>query len=215
MYSDNNRLAKRAPCPRARKLVGWTCLLGLALASLISSGCTGVDQWIHKGFKVGPEYFRPPAPVADNWIDEGDPRVSSEEADYSYWWTCFNDPVLDQLVDAAQQQNLTLREAGMRILEARANAAIARGSLFPQTQQFGGSYNHGQTSGQTNQAVGGGPVFAPTLDTWDVGFNASWELDFWGRFRRNIEATDADWNATIEDYDGVLVILQAEVAAAA
>jgi len=163
---------------------------------------------------VGPEYYRPPAPVADEWIDTEDPRVSSEEADHSHWWTHFNDPTLDQLVQTAVQQNLTLQEAGMRILQARAQAAIARGNLWAQTQNLAGGFDHTQSSGNTGDAVpaGGGAVGGDTASVWNTGFNVSWELDFWGRFRRSIQAADAQWNASVEDYDDVLVILQAEVA---
>ena len=63
---------------------------------------------------------RRPAPVASEWIDYADPRVKSEEQQLSDWWTVFNDPTLTSLVQTAYQQNLTLRAAGARILEARA-----------------------------------------------------------------------------------------------
>jgi len=180
----------------------------------VSSGCTGLDQWACNLFKVGPDYFRPAAPVADQWIDSEDPGVTIGEADYSHWWVGFNDPILDQLVHAAVQQNLPLQEAGMRILQARAQAAIARGNLWAQAQQAIGGFSHTQSSGNTGDAVppGGGAVGGDTASVWNVGFNASWELDFWGRFRRNIQAADAQWDASIEDYDDMLVILQADVA---
>ena len=158
---------------------------------------------------VGPNYCSPPAPVADDWIDYENPDVVSAPADYSSWWRVFGDPTLDQLIDTASQQNLTLHTAGMRILEARARLGIAKGSLFPQTQQAYGGFARANTSVTTANVL---PV--DDFDVWDTGFNASWELDFWGRFRRAIEAEDAFLNAEIENYDNVLVVLQAEVAAA-
>src|SRR5438094_800687 len=101
--------------------------LALVLALWIT-GCTSPREYIANGFKVGPNYGRPPAPVAKEWIDAADIRTRSE--DLSTWWTVFNDPVLDSLICYAYQQNLTLRQAGFRVLEARAQLAIATGQLF-------------------------------------------------------------------------------------
>ena len=101
-------------------------------ATLSASGCTTLRDYIDNGFKVGPNYKRPPAPVAQHWIDAGDVRVRSEEADDSHWWTVFGDPALNELVQTAYRQNLTLRQAGCRVLEARAQQAVAVGNFFPQ-----------------------------------------------------------------------------------
>src|SRR5687768_11226738 len=95
------------------------------LASVLASGCCHLPggrcrDWWRNGFKVGPDYCPPAAPVASQWIDYEDPRVKSEEQQLTHWWTVFNDPVLNSLIQTAYQQNLTLRAAGARILEARA-----------------------------------------------------------------------------------------------
>jgi NodT family efflux transporter outer membrane factor (OMF) lipoprotein len=156
---------------------------------------------------VGPNYCRPPAPVAEHWIDYHDPRVKSQEVDLSEWWRVFKDPVLDGLVEEAYQQNLTLRVAGARILQARAIRGIAVGSLFPQTQQAFGDYRRFKLSEEVAN-----PPAAAWFSDWAGGFNASWELDLWGRFRRGIEAADAELDASIENYDDVLVILLADIA---
>ncbi len=186
------------------RLVAMLCLL-----TTFSSGCTSLRQWARQGFRVGPEYRTPPAPVSDEWIDFQRPEISNAPADHAQWWQVFGDPVLNRLVDQAANENLTLRAAGMRIMEARARMNIARGNLFPQLQEAFGEYFRQNTS-QT-----GANIFPNTnFDTWNVGFNASWELDFWGRFRRAIEQQDALLDATIEDYDNVLVLLQAEIATA-
>ena len=73
------------------------------------SGCTPLKDYILNGLKVGPNYCRPPAPVAQDWIDAADVRVRKDDDDLSQWWTVFTDPVLDSLVCSAYQQNLTLR----------------------------------------------------------------------------------------------------------
>ena len=88
------RAARRAGGVRARLLAGW---LGLALLG----GCTPLGEFIQNGFKVGPNYQRPPAPLAPAWIDANNPRVKSAQADMSAWWGAFGDPVLDDLVRTA------------------------------------------------------------------------------------------------------------------
>ena len=107
-------------CPQfvlVRPAVLGQCLPVVAMCR--ADGCT---DWWRNGFKVGPNYSRPPAPVASQWIDYADPRVKSEEQQLCHWWTVFNDPTLNTLIQTAYQQNLTLRVAGARILEARALA---------------------------------------------------------------------------------------------
>src|SRR5262249_28302702 len=106
-------------------------LLVAGVAICCASGCH-LREWAHNHFKAGPDYCRPPAPVAENWIDYREGRVKSQEADLSEWWRVFQDPVLDGLIEEAYQQNLNLRAAGSRILEARAARGIAVGTLFPQ-----------------------------------------------------------------------------------
>jgi NodT family efflux transporter outer membrane factor (OMF) lipoprotein len=155
---------------------------------------------------VGPEYCRPAAPVAEDWIDSDDVRVRSESSDHSQWWTVFNDPILNTLVVSAYDQNLDLRTAGFRVMEARAQRAVTAGSLLPQSQEAFADYRRTKTA----QRVGR-PASGQYFSAWETGFNLAWELDFWGRFRRAVEAADADLNASIENYDDVLVTLLGDV----
>jgi NodT family efflux transporter outer membrane factor (OMF) lipoprotein len=145
-------------------------------------------------------------------MDADQNHIVSQSADHSCWWSVFQDPILDQLIDNAYQQNLTLRVAGMRVLEARSQLGVARGNLFPQQQQSTGSFSRSQFS-ENSFPFGEIPLAKTAFDTWSLGYDAAWELDFWGRFRRGIESAEADFNAQIENYDDALVILQAEVAA--
>ena len=176
---------------------------------------TSPGQWIHNGFKVGPNYGRPPAPVAAEWIQANDPSVQNHHL--QDWWQVFGDPALDALIVTAYEQNPNLRVAGTRVLEARAGQAIAVGNIFPQTQQATGSY--ARVNLNSNM-----PLVGPLLNlappgerslafsNWYYGFNLSWELDLWGRIRRNIESTNASLDASVEDYDAALVTLLADVA---
>src|SRR5579862_2490858 len=160
-------------------------LLGAFL--LISTGCTSFTDYVNNGFKVGPNYRKPPAPVADDWIDSKSKGVNVATQDLRGWWRAFNDPKLDALIEEAYRQNLTLRSAGTRILAARAQRNIAVGNLFPQTQQAFGDYRHFQASDNTPS-----PPRRRFFNDTAVGVNLAWEIDFWGRFRRGVESANAD-----------------------
>lgn len=185
---------------------GKVCLV---MAVVFTCGCTSTRQWWNNGWKVGPNYGRPAAPVATEWIDSGDVRVRSEAADHSDWWAVFNDATLNSLVDSAYRQNLPLRVAGFRVLKARAQRAIAAGHLLPQSQQAFADCARLQKPDRLGTSAPG-----QSFGVWDAGFNLAWELDVWGRFRRAVEAADADLDASVENYDDVLVTLVADVAAA-
>jgi NodT family efflux transporter outer membrane factor (OMF) lipoprotein len=181
----------------------------LVAAILSASGCTTLSEYVHNGFKVGPNYKRPPAPVAQKWIDADDVRIRSEPEDDCHWWTVFNDPVLSDLIQSAYRQNLSLRVAGYRVLQARASLGIAVGEFFPQTQDMLGSYTRrGVSENVANRIATPQRWFS----TWDYGFGLAWELDFWGRFRRAIESAEDSLDASVENYDDVLVLLVSDVA---
>jgi NodT family efflux transporter outer membrane factor (OMF) lipoprotein len=181
----------------------------LAAVSVLACGCTSVSQYVQNGFKVGPNYSPPPAPVAKDWIDAGDIRVRRQSDDLSRWWSVFHDPALDSLVCYAYRQNLSLRAAGFRVLEARAQMLIDVGNLFPQTQAMTGDFTRNALSRETaNSSFIGRRWYSQ----WDYGFNLSWELDFWGRFRRAVEADSATLDASVFGYDDVLVTLLGDVA---
>src|SRR6516164_6257376 len=118
-----------------RNRTQYLAWIGLAVGLAVTSGCTPFREYFHNGCKVGPNYCRPAAPVAETWIDAGDKRVQTDHNDLHCWWSVFHDPTLDALIQNASQQNLTVRQAGFRVLQARAARAIAVGELFPQTQQ--------------------------------------------------------------------------------
>ena len=161
----------------------------LLIGVLLLSGCTtSLSQWWHNGLKVGPQYARPPAPVADKWIDSADPRIKSEPAQDCAWWTVFNDSTLNGLIETAYQQNLDLRAAGTRILQSRAQRNIAIGNLFPQSQTAQADYAHAQLSKNL-----GLPLPSSTISVWADGMNLSWEIDFWGRYRRRSKAPRPIW----------------------
>jgi len=167
-------------------------------------------------FKVGPNFTRPPVAVSRTWLDADDQRVKTETTQYRNWWQVFNDPVLDRLVDRAYRENLSLRVAGVRVLEARAQLGIAVGELFPQTQQASGSlqYNRPSEHSFLGAVSGSSSTSSTSIKYWQsqIGLGANWEIDFWGKFRRAIESGNASWLASIANYDNALVSLTANVA---
>ncbi len=171
----------------------------LIFALLLLSGCT----------KVGPDFVRPEAKVLPKWIEAQDRRINGGAADYRAWWRVFDDAVLNRLIDTSYRQNLSLRVAGVRVLEARAQLGIAIGGFFPQNQQALGVLQYNRTSEHSPQALISSNL---TYAQSEIGLLASWELDFWGKFRRAIESADASLSAAVADYDSVLVSLTADVA---
>jgi len=164
------------------------------LAVILSSGCA----------MTGPDFKTPDAQVADEWAGKDTAGINNQPATASEWWKIFNDPVLNALVENAYEQNLSLQIAGLRVLEARAQLGIVTGSLYPQSQSVSGnySYNRGKETAFSDK------YFSQA----GTGFDAAWELDFWGKFRRGVESADANLIANIASYDDVLVTLTAEVA---
>jgi NodT family efflux transporter outer membrane factor (OMF) lipoprotein len=177
---------------RPVKLTGIKLALALCVAFAASS-CT----------TVGPEYVQPEAPLPDNW-QMSTAGLKATEHELVDWWDTFNDPILDELVKLAHQQNLTLELAGLRVLESRAQLGIATGARYPQQQASAGGVNRvspSENAGQGNTS----------FNQYDLGAGLSWELDFWGRYRRGIESADAAMLASIANYDSVKVLITAQV----
>ena len=159
------------------------------------------------GCAVGPDFTRPEAPMPEQWMEADAEALKRDETDYSQWWTVFDDPVLDSLIEKAYQQNLDLQIAGIRIYEARAQLGIAVGTLYPQSQAAFGDYTANRLSENT-----GTPIIDNQFSSLNLGFDAAWELDVWGKFRRSVESTAANLEASIAGYDDFLVSLTAETA---
>jgi len=175
------------------------CLGIPVLLVLLISGCA-----------VGPDFVRPDAPSEEEWLDTDVPQIKTEPADITDWWKVFNDPLLDSLIETAYRQNLPLQIAGLRIMEARAQLGVAVGRQYPQFQQLSGSASAVEISDNAPNARAADKFYYD----YQLGFDAAWELDFWGRFRRGVESAEANYLASITGYDNALVTLTAEVARA-
>jgi NodT family efflux transporter outer membrane factor (OMF) lipoprotein len=158
---------------------------------------------------VGPNYQTPKAGVAPAWTPN--PAVTNRPFSDAeiYWWRNFNDPTLDRLIETACRSNLSLQIAGARILETRARLNRSIGNLFPQQQGISGQVNYSQLN---NSLLAQIPGVNPDYVSDQVLFGATWEIDFWGKYRRAIQSDRAGFLGSIASYDNAMVTLIADVA---
>jgi multidrug efflux system outer membrane protein len=169
----------------------------VAVVALIVSGCM-----------VGPDYSRPPVLVPDNYRFAVAPATAESIADLP-WFDVFRDPVLQELVREALQNNYDLRIAAARVEEARAQIGVARSFLFPQFDFRGGG-----TAQQVSRVTEPPESFGANrhFQNWLLGFGVVWELDVFGRIRRETESATAIFLSTEQAQRGVLITLVADVA---
>lgn len=157
-------------------------------------------------FAVGPDYKTPDISVPATWSESLQGGVTAATPDsqaLAQWWSALGDPDLSNLTERAVAGNLDLKTAQARVREARARRGVAQAGLFP-TLSTGGS----ATRNRSSEQMGKGEI----QDLYRFGFDASWELDVFGRVRRSVEAAQGDLEASEADYHDVLVSLVAEVA---
>ncbi|HEV2436051.1 MAG TPA: efflux transporter outer membrane subunit [Verrucomicrobiae bacterium] len=161
--------------------------------------------------KVGPNYATPQANVAGQWMENSAVAHRPPGDADVYWWRNFDDPVLNQLITTACRQNLSLQVAGARILEARARLNKSIGNLFPQQQGISGQLNYARLDdGLVSQIPGINPDYLSA----QALFAATWEIDFWGKYRRAVESDRATFLGAVASYDDAMVTLIADVASA-
>jgi outer membrane protein TolC len=166
-------------------------------AGLFVAGCT-----------VGPDYTRPEVDMPDTWnqarSQEG--TESQDPNEWVRWWAGLDDPVLDALIERALEANRDLREARLRIEESRAYRAYVSGGRLPQVDA-GASYMRNRYS---ENGLSGGS--GEEMGLFSAGFDAAWEIDLFGGIRRSVESAQASLEASVDDYYGVQIALQGEVA---
>jgi multidrug efflux system outer membrane protein len=158
------------------------------------------------GCAAGPDYQRPATPEPAAFTHGSVGRTTAIETN---WWRGFNDSELERLVTLASTNNHDLRIASARLHEARALWTAARFDFAP-TVTSDNFYENTQASIATKPAV---TRDGRHNEVYQVGFDATWELDLWGRVRRNVEAARATVEAVRANRDDVLVVVRAEVAA--
>jgi outer membrane protein, multidrug efflux system len=169
----------------------------VVLALLNLAGCVA----------AGPDYRAPAAHAPTEWTalqPEGHPALTSATTvDLATWWKRLGDPMLSELIETALRTSPDIERACARIRQARAQRAASAAGAYPQVTASGDGRKTNYSGHSGSDA---------TVDLYDVGFDASWELDIFGGVRRGVEATNADLQASEASLAGVQVSLAAEVA---
>ncbi len=201
--------------------------LALLLLASTAAGCT-----------MGPEYVSPLPPIvaSKTYLDDGTKvkaplkvlaGTTAAEPD-AEWWRVFRDPILAKLEARVAEQNLDVQTAGLRLRESRAELGTAAAAALPSVNAASNAYRmqysqNGIVSLIPSGAFGGGSTSGTSgtsatqtlgnpFESYTAGFDASWELDLWGRVRRNIEASEATVDASAESRRSTLVSVLAELA---
>lgn len=153
---------------------------------------------------VGPDYQRPETKSPDEFVSTDATQFATADVE-SDFWKAFNDEQLNSLIEDALAANHDIRIATARLREARAIRGEAQLDFAPTVTASGGRT---ESRGSTRQALG----FARDQDYYDAGFDAFWELDFFGRIRRNVEANTALVQAAEAGVYSTQVSITAEVA---
>ena len=188
----------------------------LILSLAIFAGCT-----------VGPKYEPPENTISDHW-QKNEEGIASDQP-VTAWWTLFNDALLDKYIEMAAHNNKDLAQAEAAILQARALRDVAASKLFPQvTSDISAIKTYFSKNGPVySTAPGGGAgggVTNPTSglpfsvqipqvqNLFTALFDATWEIDLFGKNRRTVESAQAHVESAIEQRNGTLISILAEVA---
>ncbi|SOE87254.1 efflux transporter, outer membrane factor (OMF) lipoprotein, NodT family [Burkholderia sp. YR290] len=200
-----------------------------ALAVLLCSALTGC--------LVGPDFEAPKASTPNVFDRPQSARAPSTPVESQFdpdWWTLFNDPMLNALEKQLTDANLDVAAASARLRQSRAEQRVAGAAEYP-TLDGAASYNRERgsengilsllgvtpTATQSQSAWGSAPLGvaplpgsagSPAYNLYQFGFDASWEVDIWGRVRRSVEAATALTDASYEDRNAVLLSARAELA---
>jgi len=189
----------------------------LAVAGLLVAGC---------GLPPAPDAILPADSLPESW-SQGSTDALGEDTEWALeWWASFEDPVLDSIVSIALSRNLDLAEAVARIDEARARVGIATADLLPAVNGSGNASRSEQPAnagfiggifgGGANDSLPADSTPAPTapdrfaFTDYTASLTFSWELDLWGRIRRDRAAAIADLAAGEEDYRAIRIGIIAE-----
>jgi len=189
---------------------GWlraaACVIALlAVCTLVFTlGCT-----------VGPRYKRPTAQVPDTWKGEGPWQTAAPKDAISKgaWWQIFQDAELNRLEQELLQANQSLTAAQARLAQARAQARIASSAYFPTLSADPSGLRERFSGNRPLEGANPANVKPDTENLFTVPFSASYELDLFGRVRRNLEAANASLQGSAADLENVRLVLSAELAA--
>ena len=155
------------------------------------------------GCSVGPDYTRPTVTVPSDFKElkgwrEAQPR---DQEIRTKWWEVFDDPILNTLIEQVNVSNQSIALSESQYRQALAQVQLARANYFP-TLGAGASFTRSTTAGNSYG----------TENQHEVSLSASWELDVWGKVRRQVEAGTATAEASFADLQAMRLSMQAELA---
>ncbi len=192
----------------------FSCLKSQAIRPIAKLTISALLAMSVTACMVGPDFVKPSAKLQNDYalaaqteFTEAFKSSSDKLLNPVTWWTSFKDPTLNQLLSRAASENLTLQSAALRIFQARAQLGVADATLLPSVNLTGSSTQNDQPSNQAS-------LYSPAgvSVTNNVFVQASWEIDFWGKYRRGIESTLSTYVSTIATYYSADVSLAADVA---
>ncbi|HNP28283.1 MAG TPA: efflux transporter outer membrane subunit [Nitrospirales bacterium] len=188
----------------------WERLIGACMLVFGLQGCL-----------VGPDFQKPDTVIPPSWdvmTEHGDASrlpVSMDEVPEVSWWRSFQNEELNGLIEQALERNHDMRQAGFRVLEARALAKGAGAGLYPNVSVDGAYTRIRRSESILVAPTSGAPQgFAPpgaNFDIWNSAIDLRWELDLWGRIRRSQEAFSAEAFASEMDRRGIVLSLISDV----
>ncbi|WP_437883237.1 efflux transporter outer membrane subunit [Pseudomonas sp. LRF_L74] len=174
----------------------------LVLASLILGACS-----------LGTDFVKPEPVLASRWALPIGDEVNSQAVEgevQARWWDTFNDPQLSALIQRVAKDNLDLQLAASRLEQSRAARIGTAADEWPDLNGTAG-YSRSRNS-QNGLSDPSGHSGKSAYNLWQAGFDSSWELDLWGRVRRQVEAADAAVQVSVEELHGVRLMVMADTA---
>jgi multidrug efflux system outer membrane protein len=190
------------------------CFSRLSVAKRMAVAASVLSALVLSGCVVGPNYKRPTAAVPDTWKGQGPWQMATpkDEIPKGDWWQIYHDAELDRLEKELVQANQSLAAAQDRLSQARSAARIATSAYFPTV--------NADPSGQRERLSGNRPPSGSTValtpvsqNVFTIPFSVNYEVDLFGRVRRNLEASNASLQASAADLGNVRLVLTAELAA--
>ncbi|MEG3133848.1 efflux transporter outer membrane subunit [Rouxiella sp. T17] len=176
----------------------------------MKTACLVISISLLSGCMVGPNFTPPKSETPATWRQgKAESQTAATEIS-AQWWSLFHDPLLTRLIERASQSNLDLRAASARLLQAQAARQIISGDSTP-TVTGAASYQRARNSQKGLQDISGLDG-KKAYSVWQPGVDVSWELDMWGRVRRELESANASVEASAELRRDVQLSIQAETA---
>lgn len=186
---------RRHPLTRAKLLLPLGLLLGLGACAL------------------GPDYQRPALTTPAQFKQSAGwkPAAPADALDRGAWWTLYGDAELNALVERLNLDNQNLAAAEAQYRQARALVRGARAAFYPTLSGSAGASRAAQGSGSSSASELGSTTSGGVSKSYELGLNAAWELDLWGKLRRGLESSGAEFEASAADLAALRLSQQAEL----